>query len=245
MIYTLVRPFGDPAMNKLALWVGEMMTAAEATATKLGRSAEAIVAQAALETSWGRVAIGHNLFGIKADTAWRGPTLVRRTAEQRPDGSVYFIDAPFRDYASYADSIADHFTFLTKNTRYRDAGVFTADSDRAYFEALQRAGYATDVQYADKLMEMVASVKIFTARLESSQTAPGLPASSPRLLMMGMTGGDVETAQKALRAAGFYAGPTDGDFGQMTRAAVEACQRARHLSIDGAIGAQTRASLGI
>src|SRR5438128_664895 len=128
MPYSVTKPFADPAMNKIASWVAEMMAASGKTAAAIGISPEAIVAQAALESGWGRAAVGHNLFGIKADTAWRGPTIMQRTAEQRADGSLYFIDAPFRDYASYADSIGDHFAFLTKNSRYRDAGVFNAGS---------------------------------------------------------------------------------------------------------------------
>ena len=249
MIYTLVRPFGDPAMNKLAAWVAAMMTAAEGEAKALGRSPEAIVAQAALESSWGRAAIGHNLFGIKADSSWHGPTLTVRTAEEREDGSVYFINAAFRDYASFADCLADHFAFLKANGIYADAGVFTAKTDLDYFAALKRAGYATDVDYVAKLCAMLDSVKVFTSRMVASETAPAIAQAppTPRLLMVGSKGPDVAALQAALTAAGFSPGGRnpDGDFGPATRAALVAFQRSKQLEPDGIVGLVTRAALGL
>lgn len=250
MIYTLVRPFGDPAMNKLANWVAEMMGDSEATARKIGISPEAIVAQAALESGWGRAAIGRNLFGIKADPSWRGPVLMRRTAEQRADGSVYFVDAPFRDYPSFADSIADHFAFLERNSRYAAAGVFDPDgtkSDREYFEALKRAGYATDVAYVDKLMAMLDSVKTFTARMATSETAAAVAQArpAPRLLLVGCHGDDVAALQSKLAALGLLAGQADGIFGPATRAAVVAFQKRAALEADGIVGEATRAALAL
>ncbi len=250
MIYTLARPFGDPAMNKLASWVGEMMSAAETTAKKIGCSPEAIVAQAALESAWGKAAIGKNLFGIKANGAWKGPVLMRRTAEQHGDGSVYFVDAPFRDYPTFADSIADHFDFLSRNHIYADAGVFDPDNtktDREYFEALKRAGYATDVDYVAKLMAMLDSVKIFLARMVTSATADAVAQAKPepRLLLTGCRGDDVATLQTALLAAGYDPGANDGDYGPRTKAAVVAFQTSKQLEPDGICGAATRAALGI
>lgn len=239
MPYSVTKPFADPEMQKTALWVAQMMAAAEKTAAQLGVSPEAIVGQAALESAWGRAAIGHNVFGIKADKAWRGPTLMRRTAEQHADGSIYYVDAPFRDYPSFEESIADHFAFLTKNSRYRDAGVFNAGSDRAYFEALKRAGYATDVAYVDKLMAMLSSVKVFTDRMERSDTAAVVADAkpTPRLLMVGMTGGDVAALQRALGIT------PDGDFGSKTESAVKMFQADQGLEPDGIVGPHTRAKL--
>jgi len=172
MTYRLTKTWSDPHMQKLADWTCEMMNAAGPTAAGIGCSREAIIAQAALESAWGAAAIGHNLFGIKADASWHGMTQTVPTREVI-NGQSVMIDAAFRDYPSYADSIADHFAFLKANSRYAAAGVFNAGSDQAYFEALQRAGYATDPNYARSLMNMLASVKMFTAcMVDDTASAP-------------------------------------------------------------------------
>lgn len=243
MLYNITKPFADSQMQKTALWVARMMEGAEATAKMIGCSPEAVVAQAALESGWGRAAIGNNVFGIKADGSWHGATLMRRTAEQNADGSVYFVDAPFRDYPTLADGILDHFQFLKCNSRYADAGVFDPDgtkTDRQYFEALKRAGYATDVAYVDKLMAMLSSVQIFTARMERSDTATAVADAKPgsRMLMVGMSGGDVVALQKALGIK------PDGSFGPKTFEAVRLFQEHHGLVADSIVGAATRNALG-
>jgi flagellar protein FlgJ len=158
-------PFGDPNRQKLAEWAAISLDAAEKTARQIGCSPEAIVAQAALESSWGRASIGHNLFGIKADPGWTGKTQLVTTREF-VDGAYVTIQAPFRDYDTFEESIEDHFRFLKQNGRY--ANVFNADSDEAYFKALQADGYATDPQYAKSLIAVRDSVKGLEAHMTSS-----------------------------------------------------------------------------
>lgn len=237
MTWRITRPYTDQQMARTAEWVCAMMNGAVETAAKLGRSCQAIVAQAALESGWGRYGIGFNVFGIKASPAWTGPVLMRRTAEQHPDGSVYYVDAAFRDYPSYAASIADHFAFLRDNSRYAAAGVFDAKTDEEYFEALKRAGYATDVDYVSKLMAMVKSVETFLAGMTQDGEVPApTPAPEPRLLLIGMKGDDVRALQMALFKV-------DGDFGPATLAAVMAFQRENGLVVDGMVGEATRKAL--
>ena len=189
MTYRLTKSWPDPHMQRLAEWTRDMMDASGVTAAQIGCSKEAIIAQAALETAWGAAAIGHNLFGIKADASWTGPTRIVPT-EEVVNGQTIAINAAFRDYPSYAGSIADHFKFLRDNSRYAAAGVFNAGSDQAYFEALQRAGYATDPNYARSLMNMLASVKMFTACMVDEQPSAAievkpLPPPPPAILPPG------------------------------------------------------------
>ncbi|WP_020695299.1 glycoside hydrolase family 73 protein [Reyranella massiliensis] len=153
---------GDKAR---AEWVAKLMPGAEPTARKLGISPEAIIAQAALETGWGKAAIGNNIFGIKASGNWTGKTQTVLTWEH-VDGQNVQIHDTFRDYPSIADSFADHFSFLEKNSRYKAAGVFDGKGDEAYFLALQRAGYATDPAYAAKLGSILRTVKGYTAKMQ-------------------------------------------------------------------------------
>lgn len=233
MTWTITKPYSDPQMQKRLEWICEMLNASAVTAGDIGCSPEAVVAQAGLETGWGAASIGNNVFGIKAGSAWTGAKQLQRTAEQRSDGSVYFVDAWFRDYPSLAVGIQDHFEFLKDNGRY--ANVFDFDgtmSDHAYFVHLQQDGYATDVAYADKLDWCLGYVKEFEARMIQDGSAPP-PAPVWRLLMLGMHGGDVAAMQRALGAE------PDEDFGPKTLAKVREFQAAHGLKIDGIVGKAT------
>ena len=130
-----------------------------------GVPAELILAQAALETGWGRNRIvtaggadSHNLFGIKAGADWRGPSTEVRTTEY-VDGQPQTQVERFRVYDSYAAAFTDYARLLGGNPRY--AGVVNAPSAEQAAYALQRGGYATDPAYADKLigvMQMIGPV---------------------------------------------------------------------------------------
>lgn len=125
---------------------------AQATARELGVSAKALVAQAALETGWGRRLVGgdksHNLFGIKSTGGWRGAKVDSATHEF-VDGKRQNQRAEFRAYDSVQQSFADY-ARLMRNDRY--AGALAAGDDANRFaSALQKAGYATDPSYAAKI----------------------------------------------------------------------------------------------
>ncbi len=125
---------------------------AKETARELGVSAKALVAQAALETGWGRRLVGgdgsHNLFGIKAGGSWKGSKVDSGTHEF-VNGRRMDTRAQFRAYDSVRQSFADYAN-LMRNDRY--AGALAAGDDASRFaSALQKAGYATDPSYAAKI----------------------------------------------------------------------------------------------
>ena len=127
---------------------------AKKTAEQLGVSAKALIAQAALETGWGRRLVGqdrnvtsHNLFGIKA-TGWNGAKVSSGTHEY-VNGVRQNVRDSFRAYASAADSFADYARLLGKS-RYAEARGTGEDVHR-FASALQRGGYATDPSYANKI----------------------------------------------------------------------------------------------
>ncbi len=128
---------------------------ARKAAEELGVPAKALVAQAALETGWGRRLAGregvtsHNLFGIKAGGSWRGGKVDSATHEY-VNGQRVSERAAFRSYDSPADSFADY-TRLLKNPRYEHARGTGGDVHH-FAKALQRAGYATDPSYAAKIV---------------------------------------------------------------------------------------------
>jgi len=120
-------------------------------------------AQMALETGYGKSKVGNNMFGIKASGSaspyWKGERINAQTTEviQGKAGN-YALD--FRAYKSVADSIRDHSYFLLQNPRYRKAGVFSATTPQDQARALQAAGYATDPDYASKLISIIARYKL-------------------------------------------------------------------------------------
>ncbi|UYB50474.1 flagellar assembly peptidoglycan hydrolase FlgJ [Xanthomonas sp. AM6] len=136
-------------------FVAQIWTHAQKAAKELGVDARALVAQAALETGWGRRGISrgdgassNNLFGIKA-TGWSGERVTTGTHEY-VGGVKQSQTADFRAYASPAESFADYVRLLKTNPRYQQA--LKAGTDiRGFAQGLQRAGYATDPSYAAKI----------------------------------------------------------------------------------------------
>jgi flagellar protein FlgJ len=133
-------------------FIAMLAGAAQACQRKTGIPASITLAQAALESSWGSRALGNNLFGIKADRSWTGPTISFRTTEHLGGKDVVLTDK-FRAYASYAESMVDHAQFLLKNPRY--AACFKETTGAGWARALQAAGYATDPDYAKKLIDIM------------------------------------------------------------------------------------------
>lgn len=128
-------------------------------ARQLGVHPGVLLAQAALESGWGNQSIKHqsgqdsyNLFGIKADSRWKGPSAVVPTLEYE-GGIARKQQARFRSYQRFADSFQDYVHFIKNNPRYSEALASAADP-RKYIEALQNAGYATDPAYAKKVMNI-------------------------------------------------------------------------------------------
>jgi hypothetical protein len=251
MTWQLLRTWTDPEMQRKALWVADMMEAAKGSADVIGVSCQAVVGQAALETGWGRSLIGtHNLYGIKATPDWKGLRVQAPTFEVVNGQRVFIIDT-FRDYATFAESIADHLAFLEQNSRYRAAGVFDRKGDRAYFEALQHGGYATDPDYAVHLIAMRDTIDGYFLRyMTEDGAAPAVIDTEPtrvaahRWLTMGASGTDVLELQGRLTKGGWNTNGVDGWFGAGTRGAVMRFQNDNHLpDVDGIVGDQTWAAV--
>ena len=134
-----------------------------------GIPAAFMVAQAAPETGWGRQEIrmaagstSFTLFGIKAGADWKGP-VARVTTTEVVEGQPRKLVQAFRAYSSYDESFADYARLMSKSPRYREV-VARADDARHFAQGLQRAGYATDPAYADKLGRAINT----TLRLQRS-----------------------------------------------------------------------------
>ncbi len=147
-------------------FIAQIRPHAEAAAARLGVPAEAIMAQAALETGWGQFVPRHadggssfNYFGIKAHGQWDGARLVRTTHEHL-GGRMRTVAAEFRAYDSPAAAFSDYADFLQSNPRYTDALRMGREDAGAYVRGLQQAGYATDPAYAHKLLKLIDRVSI-------------------------------------------------------------------------------------
>ena len=132
------------------------LDAALAAQAQSGIPAPFMMAQAAHESGWGRREIrnadgsaSHNLFGIKAGASWKGP-VAEITTTEFVDGVAQKVTAKFRAYGSYAESFSDYAKLMKDSPRYAPV-LASAGSAQEFARGLQRAGYATDPAYADKL----------------------------------------------------------------------------------------------
>jgi peptidoglycan hydrolase FlgJ len=156
-----------PLSQKQTDFVQQHGSAARAVEGQSGIPAAFMIGQAAHETGWGRQEIrnsdgsnAHNLFGIKAGAGWTG-RVAEITTTEYVDGAAQKVTAKFRAYASYEESFRDYARMLKDSPRYSAVaaqaaqGAASAASAAGFAQGLQRAGYATDPAYADKLARVI------------------------------------------------------------------------------------------
>jgi len=141
-------------------FVDQVLPSIRAAAQALGLNPLVLLAQAALETGWGkrmaRTADGNpslNLFGIKADDTWVGARAAANTVEYA-GGVATQRQAAFRAYGSIEESVNDFANLLKNSPRYRHAAA-AGPNAQAYVEGIGRSGYATDPEYAAKLNDIL------------------------------------------------------------------------------------------
>lgn len=148
----------------VAEFLRELHGPAQAASRTTGVPAELILAQAALETGWGRHEIptadgnnSHNLFGIKAGSQWQGETTDITTTEYVDGRAEKMVDR-FRVYDDFEAAFTDYARLIGDNPRY--SGVVTASNADNAARALQAGGYATDPAYADKLIAIMDTLGV-------------------------------------------------------------------------------------
>lgn len=161
-------PLAPPkrAFGNADQFVATMLPLAKEAAARIGVDPVMLVAQAALETGWGKSIMraqdgssSHNLFGIKAMGSWKGAEARAITSEFR-DGKMVKETADFRSYDSYADSFHDLVSLLQNNSRYKEV-INSADNSEQFVKELQKAGYATDPDYASKISQIAKQMKSY------------------------------------------------------------------------------------
>ena len=136
--------------------------AAKAAEAQTGIPASFMIAQAAHESGWGKREItgkdgsnSFNVFGIKATSSWTGKVAEVQTTEYI-DGKAQKVTAKFRAYGSYEEAFKDYAKLIGSNDRYSKV-VAQAQTGGAegFARGLQKAGYATDPEYATKLARVI------------------------------------------------------------------------------------------
>ncbi len=157
---------------KVQAFIRRHDSAAKAVSAQTGIPASFMIAQAAHETGWGQHQItrkdgssANNLFGIKAGANWTGAVAEVQTTEYI-NGKAQKVVAKFRAYASAEDSFRDYAALLTGSARYSQV-VANAGSAEGFARGLQKAGYATDPAYAEKLTKVINT----TLRLQRQMAA--------------------------------------------------------------------------
>ena len=151
---------------------------AETTEKETGISAAFVLAQAALESGWGKHAPGFNFFGVKAGPGWKGLTQLLTTREvhttatvpypvivsivPRQDGRFsYTVKDRFRAYRDAAEAFTDHARFFLANRRYHQALEVKGDPE-AFARGVAKAGYATDPMYERSLVSIIRKITAMT-----------------------------------------------------------------------------------
>jgi flagellar protein FlgJ len=145
-------------------FLDRMKAHAQAASQATGIPARFLLGQAALESGWGKREIraadgsqSFNVFGIKAGRNWTGPTVQTMTTEY-VGGVPRRVMQKFRAYASYAEAFKDYAGLMQGNRRY--AAVLKQTDSAGFAYGLQRAGYATDPQYGQKLTQILNGARM-------------------------------------------------------------------------------------
>jgi peptidoglycan hydrolase FlgJ len=153
---TALAPTQQAFLARIAPW-------AQQAAQRLGVSVRSVMAHAALESGWGQRPVRSsdgsdslNLFGIKAHAGWEGARATAWTTEFE-DGQPVAQSQDFRQYTGLDETFADYVRLLERSPRYR-AALHTGDDVQAFAQALADGGYATDPQYAQKLLRVSRSI---------------------------------------------------------------------------------------
>lgn len=148
--------------NSKRLFIQAIAPEAQAMQKQYHVYASITMAQAILESDWGSSKLAadyHNLFGIKGE----GANSKVLSTKEYTNGKWVVIKGRFRVYDSWADSIKDHTRLMVKGTAYNQQNyqeVINATDYQTAAKALQKAGYATDPDYAQKLINVIKTYNL-------------------------------------------------------------------------------------
>lgn len=202
-----------------------------------------VIAQACCESRYGFSGLAkyHNYFGLKCGSSWKGASVNMATKEEYTLGTLTSIRDNFRAYSDMEKGVKGYYDFISTK---RYANLKSATTPREYLERIKADGYATSSTYVNTNMNYILKhdlTKWDNFNHESVNTTTMAPADMP-VLKMGANGDFVTIAQGRLVVHG-YPIAVDGIYGEKTRQAVIALQKAKNLACDGIIGPKTWAAL--
>ncbi|HXC26333.1 MAG TPA: glucosaminidase domain-containing protein [Stellaceae bacterium] len=171
---------GANSTEMMTAFAQKLMPLLQKASQQLGVSPKILLAQAAIETGWGRSVVGNNLFGIKAGSSWTGPKIDAATHEYENGEMVGIVDA-FRSYPNAEASVADFVSMVANSPRYA-AALGAGENVAAYAHGLLSGGWATDIDYAHKLQAVATSPALATASAAASATNPSAPGQPISLI---------------------------------------------------------------
>jgi flagellar protein FlgJ len=153
---------GKSSSSAPASFKEKMADFADSASKATGIPAHFLLAQAGLESGWGKHqplnangSPSFNLFGIKAGPNWNGP-VVKATTTEVVNGVAQKVVQTFRAYGSYTEAFHDYASLLSGSARY--AKALAANTAQDFSSALQKAGYATDPAYAQKIKSAIRMI---------------------------------------------------------------------------------------
>ena len=145
-------------------YLRQALPAAVAESQQYGVPVSVALGQSILESGWGGSTLSsryNNYFGIKCSTSSPYQSgCINMGSGEYLHSSYQIISSSFRTYGSRTDSFLDHGYFLTHNSRYGGAFAHTDDPDR-FIREVARAGYATDPNYAQKVINLMNAYNLY------------------------------------------------------------------------------------
>ena len=181
---------------------------------------------------------GNALFGIKATKNWKGKVMVCKTFEIYPEGK-WTGKAGFRAYNSWVESVIDHDRFLTVENPVRYAKVIGETDYKKAAYAIKAAGYATYPTYAEKLIQIIETYKLY----QYDKSVPKQTAYKDSYIKLGTHSDMGAAVQIRLNVLGYREGTADGNISAGSSDAIKRFQRDNGLTADGIVGATTLAKL--
>jgi flagellar protein FlgJ len=165
---------GAASTAEIAAFSQKLMPLLQQAGQQLGVSPKVLLAQAAIETGWGRSVVGNNLFGIKAGSSWTGQKISAATHEYQNGELVEITDA-FRAYPSVEASVQDFVSLVANSPRYR-AALGAGEDVVSYAQGLLAGGWATDINYVQKLQAVATGASVRGAAAGAPAAQPAVPA---------------------------------------------------------------------